>query len=195
MHRARPAVAKTGEVFVVEGYTDVIGLAQAGIDQRGRDLRHGAGGAPLRQLSRFATRAILSFDSDEAGARAAERAFAVPGAVPDHAVVLIMPEGSTRPTSWPSTAPTPCGAAAASARPLVEYMVRRTVERHDLATIEGQLRRGRRRPADPRAPRRSDPAVRIRGAARRSGGRLARERRAVARAPPQRQACRGRARR
>ena len=28
--------------------------------------------------------------------------------------------------------------AAASARPLVEYMVRRTVERHDLSTIEGQ---------------------------------------------------------
>src|SRR5439155_1027514 len=32
LHRARSTVARSGEAFVVEGYTDVIGLAQAGID-------------------------------------------------------------------------------------------------------------------------------------------------------------------
>ena len=76
MHRARQAVAKTGDVFVVEGYTDVIGLAQAGDRERRSPpaaRRWGSGTSEL--LSRFATRAILAFDSDEAGARAAERAF------------------------------------------------------------------------------------------------------------------------
>src|SRR5205085_1954542 len=76
MHLARQAVAETGDVFVVEGYTDVIGLAQAGITNVVATCGTALGERHFEQLARFATRAILSFDSDEAGARAAERAFA-----------------------------------------------------------------------------------------------------------------------
>ena len=47
LHRARTAIAKSGEVFVVEGYTDVIGFSQAGIENDGRDVRHGAGRGAL----------------------------------------------------------------------------------------------------------------------------------------------------
>ena len=93
MHRARQAVAKTGDVFVVEGYTDVIGLAQAGITNVVATCGTALGERHFEQLSRFATRAILSFDSDEAGARAAERAFGFQETYPIIAVVLIMPDG------------------------------------------------------------------------------------------------------
>jgi DNA primase len=138
MHRARQAVAKTGEVFVVEGYTDVIGLTQAGLPNVVATCGTALGEKHFEQLSRFAQRAILSFDSDEAGARAAERAFEFQEKFPITAVVLIMPEGLDPADFVAKHGADAVRAAAASARPLVEYMVRRTVERHDLSSIEGQ---------------------------------------------------------
>ena len=138
MHRARQAVAKSGDVFVVEGYTDVIGLAQAGITNVVATCGTALGERHFEQLSRFATRAILSFDSDEAGARAAERAFGFQERYPITAVVLIMPDGLDPADFVAKHGADAVSAAAASARPLVEYMVRRTVERHDLGTIEGR---------------------------------------------------------
>jgi DNA primase len=138
MHRARQAVAKSGDVFVVEGYTDVIGLAQAGITNVVATCGTALGERHFEQLSRFADRAILSFDSDEAGAKAAERAFAYQEKYPITAVVLIMPDGLDPADFVAKHGADAVAAAAASARPLVEYMVRRTVERHDLGTIEGR---------------------------------------------------------
>ena len=93
LHRARSAVAKSGEVFVVEGYTDVIAFAQAGIENTVATCGTALGEAHFRLLSRFAQRAVLSFDSDEAGARAAERAYAFQEQYPVQAVVMIMPQG------------------------------------------------------------------------------------------------------
>jgi DNA primase len=138
MHRARQAVAKSGDVFVVEGYTDVIGLAQAGITNVVATCGTALGEKHFEQLSRFAQRAILAFDSDEAGARAAERAFGFQETYPITAVVLIMPEGLDPADFVAKHGADAVQTAAASARPLVEYMVRRTVERHDLSTIEGR---------------------------------------------------------
>ncbi len=138
MHRARQAVAKAGEVFVVEGDTDVIGLTQAGLPNVVATCGTALGEKHFEQLSRFAQRAILSFDSDEAGARAAERAFEFQEKFPITAVVLIMPEGLDPADFVAKHGSDAVRAAAASARPLVEYMVRRTVDRHDLSSIEGQ---------------------------------------------------------
>ena len=75
LHKARQAIARSGQVFVVEGYTDVIGLAQAGIENAVATCGTALGEGHFRLLSRFAQQAVLAFDSDEAGARAAERAF------------------------------------------------------------------------------------------------------------------------
>ena len=74
---------------------------------------------------------------------------------------MIMPEGLDPADSSPSTGSRPCAQAAAGARPLVEYMLRRTVGRHDLATVEGQVRRGRGRAAAPRSGSR-DPGASLR---------------------------------
>jgi DNA primase len=138
MHRARPTVARSGEVFVVEGYTDVIGLAQAGLDNAVATCGTALGEKHFELMSRFAQRAVLAFDSDEAGARGAERAFAFQERFPVQAVVMIMPEGLDPADFVAKHGPEAVREAAAHARPLVEYMVRRTVARHDLGTIEGQ---------------------------------------------------------
>jgi DNA primase len=138
LHRARQSVARSGQVFVVEGYTDVIGLAQAGIESAVATCGTALGEAHFKLMSRFATRAVLAFDSDEAGARAAERAFAFQEQYPVQAVVMIMPDGLDPAEFVAKHGADQVLEAAKAARPMVEYMVRRTVERHDLTNVEGQ---------------------------------------------------------
>ena len=138
LNRARQSVARTGEVFVVEGYTDVIGLAQVGVDNAVATCGTALGEKHFELLSRFATRAVLAFDSDEAGARAAERAFAFHERYPVHASVMIMPDGLDPAEFVAKHGPEAVLDAARAARPLVEYMLRRTVERHELSNVEGQ---------------------------------------------------------
>jgi DNA primase len=138
LHRARGQIARSGEVFVVEGYTDVIGLAQAGIENAVATCGTALGEKHFELLSRFAQRAILAFDSDEAGARAAERAFAFQEKFPVQAVVMIIPEGLDPADFVAKHGADAVRDAAKRARPLVEYMVRRIVGRHELSSIEAQ---------------------------------------------------------
>jgi DNA primase len=81
---------------------------------------------------------VLAFDSDEAGARAAERAFAFLERFPVQPVVLILPEGQDPADYVGGHGGEALRELAASAVPLVEYMVRRTIGRHDLSSVEGQ---------------------------------------------------------
>jgi DNA primase len=138
IHRARGAVARSGDAFVVEGYTDVIGLAQAGLENAVATCGTALGERHFALLSRFAQRAVLAFDSDEAGARAAERAFAFQERFPVQAVVMILPDGLDPADFVAKHGADGVRRAASRARPLVEFMVRRTVARHDLGSIEGQ---------------------------------------------------------
>ncbi len=139
LHRARQQIARDGEVFVVEGYTDVIGLSQAGIVNTVATCGTALGEGHVRQLSRFAQRAILAFDSDEAGARAAERAFGFQEAFPSvQTVVMIMPDGLDPADFVAAHGADGVREAARTARPLVEYMLRRAISRHELGSVEGQ---------------------------------------------------------
>ena len=140
LHRAKPSIAKSGELFVVEGYTDVIALANAGIETAVATCGTALGEGHFRLASRFAQRMVLAFDSDEAGARAAERAFAFVENFPVQPVVLILPDGMDPADLVTERGPDVLGELAAGALPLVEYMLFRTVGRHDLSTVEGQSR-------------------------------------------------------
>ena len=138
LNRAKGAVAKSGEVFLVEGYTDVIAMARAGLESAVATCGTALGEGHFRLASRFAQRMVLAFDSDEAGARAAERAYAFLEAFPVQPVVLILPEGLDPADFVRAHGGEALRELAATARPLVEYMIRRTVGRHDLSTVEGQ---------------------------------------------------------
>jgi DNA primase len=138
LDHARNPIARTGEVYVVEGYTDVIGLAQAGLENVVATCGTALGERHVELLSRFALRAVLAFDSDEAGARAAERAFEFHERFPVQAVVMIMPDGLDPADLVAKRGIEAVREAAAGARPLVEYMVRRVVARHDPSTVEGR---------------------------------------------------------
>ena len=74
LDQAGPAGRKAGRIIVVEGYMDVIGLAQAGIAEAVAPLGTAMTEAQLELAWRVADEPILCFDGDSAGKRAALRA-------------------------------------------------------------------------------------------------------------------------
>src|SRR5207247_2436591 len=74
---ARDAIRKADRAVVVEGYLDVIALAQAGIGEVVAPLGTALTAEQLRLLRRFTETVIACFDGDLAGRRAAARSFPV----------------------------------------------------------------------------------------------------------------------
>lgn len=138
LHRAKGTVSRSGEIVVVEGYTDVIALVRAGVETAVATCGTALGEGHFRLASRFAQRMVLAFDSDEAGLRAAERAFSFVEQFPVQPVVLVLPQGLDPADFVRQHGADAFRELAGKARPLVEYMVRRTIGRHDLSSIEGQ---------------------------------------------------------
>jgi DNA primase len=73
-HLARAAVQKTGTVLVVEGYMDVVSLAQFGIENAVATLGTATTPLHLQSLIRQSPRVVFCFDGDVAGRKAAARA-------------------------------------------------------------------------------------------------------------------------
>jgi len=138
LQRAKASATKLGELYLVEGYTDVIAMVRAGVTNTVATCGTALGEGHFRLASRFAQRMVLAFDSDDAGARAAERAFEFVERFPVQPVVLILSEGLDPADFVEKHGGQALRELADRAVPLVEYMVRRTVGRHDLSTIEGQ---------------------------------------------------------
>lgn len=76
LHRAAPAARQSGRVVVVEGYMDVIALANAGIADAVAPLGTALTEMQLEMLWRMVDAPVLCFDGDAAGQRAAMRAIA-----------------------------------------------------------------------------------------------------------------------
>lgn len=74
LHRAAPASRQTGRIVVVEGYMDVIALAQAGFADAVAPLGTALTEMQLEMLWRMVEVPVLCFDGDTAGQRAAMRA-------------------------------------------------------------------------------------------------------------------------
>ena len=96
LDRAAPAARKANRVLVVEGYMDVIALAQAGIAEAVAPLGTALTEAQLERLWRMADVPILCFDGDPAGQKAAIRAAhrALPMLAPGRSLQFVtLPQG------------------------------------------------------------------------------------------------------
>lgn len=72
--QARAAIRTQDSVIVVEGYMDVVGLAQLGVQNVVASLGTALSGHNIQRLLKSAQRLIFCFDRDAAGDRAARRA-------------------------------------------------------------------------------------------------------------------------
>ncbi len=96
LHRAGPASRQSGRMVVVEGYMDVIALANAGIEDAVAPLGTALTERQLELLWRMVEVPILCFDGDAAGQRAAMRAIsrALPMLRPARSLAIVqLPTG------------------------------------------------------------------------------------------------------
>ena len=89
--------AKPAKILIVEGYMDVIALAEYGINYVVATLGTATSKAHMELLFRFTAELVLSFDGDEAGRKAAWRA--VEAALPSlregrQIRIMLLPSGS-----------------------------------------------------------------------------------------------------
>ena len=144
---AKAAMASTGVAVVVEGYTDVIALSEAGVRNVVATLGTALTRQHIRLLSRHAQRRIVYlFDGDEAGQRAADRAlgFIDEGMTPEAGRSQIELAAVTLPDNLdPAEFVAARGADAlrelvGAARPLLQYGIERRLAAHDLSRPEGR---------------------------------------------------------
>lgn len=149
LDHAKAAMAATGIAVVVEGYTDVIALHEAGITNTVATLGTALTMRHIRLLARHAQHKIVYlFDGDEAGQRAADRAL---GFIDES---MTLEAGRSRVELAACTLPSNLdpadfvserGADAlrsliAEAQPLLKYGIDRRLSRHDLSHAEGRAR-------------------------------------------------------
>jgi DNA primase len=135
---ARAAAARAGEVILVEGYTDVLALQEAGLRNAlgvmGTSLTEEQVGA----LQKIARVLILCLDADTAGQEAMVRAASLVGARKLELRVVPLPAGRD-----PADLVGLEGAAALRDRvqraiPFADFQVQRIVERPDVRSAEGR---------------------------------------------------------
>jgi DNA primase len=140
LNRAKAELSRSGRAFLVEGYTDVIALDQSGMPSAVATCGTALGEDHIRLLSRFTERVILAFDSDEAGARAAERAYQFHERYPVDISVLVLPSGQDPADFVKAEGGEAFGELAERAVALVEYMIDRSLVGRDLTDLEERVR-------------------------------------------------------
>ncbi|MCJ9429676.1 DNA primase [Kordiimonas marina] len=136
---ARAAAYDCGQVMVVEGYMDVIALAQYGIDYAVAPLGTALTEEQISHLWQMADEPILSFDGDKAGVRAATRAMerALPMLKPGKSLRFVfMPEGDDPDTLVQREGRKAVEKLIDAAEPLVNVLWKTLTEGHSIDTPE-----------------------------------------------------------
>lgn len=135
---ARAEIVRSGEALVCEGYTDVIALHQAGCGNAVATCGTAIGEEHLRLLERYAQRVVLAFDPDEAGSRAAERAFELSRERDIDLRVLVLPPGADPADLVRREGPEQVRTRVGEAIPIVPFVLRRVIVAHDVERPEGR---------------------------------------------------------
>ncbi|MEA3332864.1 MAG: DNA primase [Pseudomonadota bacterium] len=93
LHHARPAIAKTGSAFLVEGYMDALALYLRGVDNVIATLGTALSEENVVAVKRYTKKVAIFFDNDRAGRAAAFRSlplFMAVGIMPD---IVLLPDG------------------------------------------------------------------------------------------------------
>lgn len=136
---AREAARESGTVVVVEGYMDVIALAQAGIEHAVAPLGTALTEEQIALLWRLSAEPILCFDGDNAGIRAAMRAAdrALPLLEPGHSFrFAILPGGQDPDDLVRSQGRQAMEEVLAAALPMADILWRKETEGRPLDTPE-----------------------------------------------------------
>jgi DNA primase len=143
LYRARDSIKQANRVIVVEGYMDVVALAQFGVDNAVATLGTATTRDHIERLFRFAPEIIFCFDGDRAGRDAAWRALenALP-AVRDGRQLsfLLMPEGDDPDSLVRKIGRDGFVEYMTQARPLPDFLFEYLARQVDLGRLDGRAR-------------------------------------------------------
>ena len=143
LYQARRAIRDAGRVLVVEGYMDVVALAQSGVEYAVATLGTATTPLHVQKLLRQADEIVFSFDGDNAGRKAAWRALENSlSQLTDGKQVkfLFLPEGEDPDTYVRKHGQHGFEELLARAVPLSKFLLDELGSRGDLGTAEGRAR-------------------------------------------------------
>jgi DNA primase len=143
LYEARQALRDKGCVLVVEGYMDVVALAQSGFANAVATLGTACTAEHVQKLFRFTDSVVFSFDGDAAGRRAAGRALeaALPHATDLRTVRFLFLPPEHDPDSYVrELGPEAFEQQVAAAVPLSRQLIEHAADGADLATAEGRAK-------------------------------------------------------
>jgi DNA primase len=143
LYEAHQALREIPCLIVVEGYMDVVALAQHGIDNAVATLGTSATGDHLEKLYRYTEEVVFCFDGDEAGRKAARRALetCLP-AMEDgrSARFLFLPEGEDPDTLVRREGPEGFRRLMADASSLSDFLFNALSNDLNLESLDGKAR-------------------------------------------------------
>ena len=143
LYQARRAIRDANQVIVVEGYMDVVALAQHGVENAVATLGTATTPNHVSKLLRLADNVVFCFDGDAAGRKAAWRALEVSLPVlTDGKVVsfLFLPPEDDPDTFVRREGREAFVRAAAGAKPLSQFLFAELASHGDLTSEEGRAR-------------------------------------------------------
>ncbi len=140
LNRARREIMREGYAIVVEGYTDVIFLHQAGIKNVVATLGTALGEEHFRLLSRITEKVILAFDADTAGMGASERGMAYHQDFNLDIRVMVMPSGFDPADFVVEEGRDKFLQAAGKSVPLVEFCLEKRLSSYDPRDLPSRQR-------------------------------------------------------
>ncbi|GAA1350819.1 DNA primase [Falsarthrobacter nasiphocae] len=142
---AKKAISQRREIVVVEGYTDVMAARLAGIETAVATCGTAFGADHIKVARRLMRddgpggSVIFTFDGDEAGQRAALRAFEEDQKFVAQTYVVVEPNGMDPCDVRLTRGDQAVRDLIASKRPLFEFAIRSQIARFDVSTAEGRV--------------------------------------------------------
>ncbi len=138
--RNRDAIRDAGVALVVEGYMDLIALAQYNIENAVASSGTALTTDQARLLRRYAPKTILIFDGDTAGATAAMRGIGSLFEVGLEVRVVTLPENHDPDSYVRAQGPDGLLRLTENAAPAIDFLMEQFAQRDDLSTVDGKTR-------------------------------------------------------
>lgn len=146
LHEAKKAIAKGHQAVIVEGYTDVMAMHAAGVDTAVAACGTAFGGEHLQMLRRFMLddkffrgEIIYTFDGDEAGQKAAMRAFEGDQEFTGRSYVTIAPDGQDPCDIRLNRGDEAVRKLVDGRIPMFEFVIRTLLEDFDTYSVDGRV--------------------------------------------------------
>jgi DNA primase len=140
LYQARRAIADADEVVVVEGYTDVLGIVQAGVGNVVASMGTALTDAQIGLMMRFTANVTFMFDADRAGTEAMLRSGELARGHSLRPMVALLPGGRDPADVAVEGGSEAVARVTAGKISLLGFELRQALARGDSATADGRVR-------------------------------------------------------